>query len=370
MIEPQQKPERLFALDIFRGMTIFFMIVVNTPGSWSHVYAPLRHAKWDGLTPTDLVFPFFVYIVGVAMSFSFKKYDRSSNSAAWYGKIIRRTALIFLVGLLLNWLPFYNRSLAELRIFGVLQRIALAYGLAALIVMNCPRRWLPSAFAILLIGYYALLMVFGGDAPLTLEDNAVRRLDLWLVGEQHLYGGYGIPFDPEGLLSTLPSVATVLFGYWVGLTIQSREDVKGKMKSLAPYALAATLAGVGLHFVGCPINKPIWSSSFVLVTGGLATFMLIGLIFVLDFKEWRSWAWVFEAFGKNPLASFVASSAIIKLLATIKIGEQGIYGWIYSNVFQTLFGNNFGSLVQAIVYAMLIWILAWFLYRKDIVIRL
>lgn len=370
MNDQHEKPQRLYALDIFRGMTIFFMIIVNSPGSWSHVYAPLRHAEWDGLTPTDLVFPFFVYIVGVAMSFSFKKYDESSNPMAWHGKILRRTALIFLVGLLLNWFPFFNQSIAELRIFGVLQRIALAYGLGALIVIHCPRKGLPAVFASILGIYYVLLLTFGGEDPLSLEDNAVRGLDLWLVGEAHVYGGYGIPFDPEGLLSTLPSVGTVLFGYWIGLLLQSRDDVRAKLKSLIPYGVFATIIGIAWNFAGCPINKPIWSSSYVLVAGGLATLFLIGLIFVLDFKQWRSWAWVFEAFGKNPLASYVASSAIIEILGTLKIGEQGVYGWMYATVFQNIIGNAAGSLLQAIAYAMSIWILAWLLHRKNIVIKL
>lgn len=370
MNDQAQKSQRLYSLDIFRGLTIFFMIVVNTPGSWTYVFAPLRHAEWDGLTPTDLVFPFFVYIVGVAMSFSFQKYDQSSNRAEWYGKVLRRTALIFLVGLLLNWFPFYNQSLSDLRIYGVLQRIALAYGFGALIVMNSPRRLLPAVFASLLIGYYILLIAFGGEAPLALEDNAVRRLDLWLVGERHVYGGYGIPFDPEGLLSTIPSVGTVVFGYWIGLVIQAKVDITAKIQSLIPYAAVATFAGIGLHLAGCPINKPIWSSSYVLLTGGLATFLLIALILILDFKKWRSWAWPFEAFGKNPLASYVASSAIIQILGLIKIGDQGSYGWIYANVFQSLFGNFAGSLLQAISYAMLVWVLALILHLKNIVIKL
>jgi len=370
MTEPARKTQRLLALDIFRGMTIFFMVIVNTPGSWSYVYAPLRHAKWDGLTPTDLVFPFFVFIVGVAMSFSFRKYDESSDKAAWYSKVLRRTALIFLVGLLLNWLPFFNKSFEDLRIFGVLQRIALAYGLAALIVMNCPRRVLAFVFVPLLVGYYALLLVYGGEAPLSLEGNAVRRLDLWLLGEKHLYSGYGTAFDPEGLLSTLPTAGTVLFGYWIGLVIQAHEAVRDKIQALVPYGLVATLTGVALHFLGCPINKPIWSSSYVLVTGGLATLFLIGLLVILDLKKWRAWSWMFEAFGKNPLASFVASSVTVKLLALVKIEEQGIYGWIYANFFQVTFGNHAGSLLQAITFAMLIWIFAWILHRKNIVIKL
>ena len=370
MTGPAPNTQRLLALDIFRGMTIFFMVIVNTPGSWSYVYAPLRHAEWDGLTPTDLVFPFFVFIVGVAMSFSFKKFSESSNKAAWYSKVLRRTALIFLVGLLLNWLPFFNKSIEELRIFGVLQRIALAYGLAAVILMNCPRSRLPFVFVPILVGYFALLLIFGGEDPLSLKGNAVRSLDLWLLGEKHLYAGYGIPFDPEGLLSTLPTAGTVLFGYWIGLVIQAHDAVRDKIQALVPYGVVATLTGVALHFLGCPINKPIWSSSYVLVAGGLATLFLIGLLVILDLKQWRAWSWMFEAFGKNPLASFVASSVTVKLLALVKIGEQGLYGWTYSNFFQSTFGNYAGSLLQAITFAMLIWIFAWILYRKNIVIKL
>ena len=369
MIEAHPKTNRLLALDIFRGMTIFFMIIVNSPGSWSYVYAPLRHAEWDGLTPTDLVFPFFVFIVGVAMSFSFRKFD-GANRATWYGKVFRRTALIFLVGLMLNWFPFYDTHLSELRIFGVLQRIALAYGLAAIIVMHCPRQGLPWVFLLLLGGYYGLLIAFGGDPPLSLEENAVRKLDLWLVGEQHVYGGYGIPFDPEGLLSTLPTVGTVLFGYWVGWVIQQGNEVAAKIKSLLPYAFVATIAGVGWHLAGCPINKPIWSSSYVLVTGGLATVFLTGLLFVLDLKGWGSWFWMFEAFGKNPLASYVASIAIIKLLSVIKIGDYGVYSWAYANGFQPILGDYAGSCLQAVTYAMMIRVVGWLLYRKDVGIKL
>ncbi|MDG1808970.1 MAG: heparan-alpha-glucosaminide N-acetyltransferase domain-containing protein [Pirellulaceae bacterium] len=370
MLEPQAQSNRLFALDIFRGMTIFFMIVVNTPGSWNHVYAPLLHAKWNGLTPTDLVFPFFVYIVGCAMAFSFTKFDRSLNYGPWYIKVLRRTFLIFAIGIVLNWFPFYDRNFAELRVYGVLQRIALAYGLAALIIMHCPKKWLPLAGSLLLIGYFGLLMVFGGESPLTLEANAVRKLDLWLVGAGHVYHGYGMPFDPEGLLSTIPTVVTVLFGYWVGLAIQRPELVLDKIKAVLPFALFTTLLGIALNYLGCPINKPIWSSSYVLVTGGLATFSLSALIYVLDYKKWRGWSIVFEAFGKNPLFCYVAAALIAKSISLVRLNGVGLYEWAYGNIFQPWFGYYTGSCVQALTFTMLIWILAWLLYRKDIVIKI
>ena len=361
--------DRLLSLDIFRGMTIFFMIIVNTPGSWSNVYAPLLHAKWDGLTPTDLVFPFFVFIVGVAMSISFNKYH-GENRGAWIKKVLKRTTLIFLVGLALNWFPFYNKSIHDLRIFGVLQRIALAYGFASLIVIFFQKRWIPFIFSFILIIYYIILLAFGGDDPLSLEGNASGALDLWLIGENHVYGGYGIPFDPEGLLSTLPTIGTVLFGYWVGKVIQAGDGVMGKMKALIPYAVGGILLGIGLNFLGCPINKPIWSSSYVLLTGGLASLSLIILLWVLDYKKWTGWTYIFRAFGKNPLISYVLSGVFIRIFGMIRIEDKGLYSWLYENVFSQIISLKFGSFTQALVYVLFIWLFAWWMYRKDIVVKL
>ncbi|MEE9372744.1 MAG: heparan-alpha-glucosaminide N-acetyltransferase domain-containing protein [Saprospiraceae bacterium] len=361
--------KRLLSLDIFRGLTIFLMIVVNTPGSWNNVYAPLLHAKWDGLTPTDLVFPFFVFIVGVAMSISFNKYD-GSNTGLWVKKILKRTALIFLVGLALNWFPFFNKNIADLRIFGVLQRIALAYGLGSLIVIYSSKKWVPYIFGLILIGYYGLLHFFGGDSPLSLEGNASGALDLFLLGDRHVYGGYGIPFDPEGILSTLPTIGTVLFGYWVGKVLQKGDKIDDKMKALLPYALGGIVLGAIWHFAGFPINKPIWSGSYVLITGGLATLTLVILMWVLDKKKWQKWSYIFKAFGRNPLISYVLSGIFIRVFGMIKIGDQGLYSWLYSNVFSHLIDNKFGSFFQALTYVLFIWLFAWWMYRKDIVVKL
>jgi len=361
--------ERLLALDVFRGMTIFFMIIVNTPGSWDHTYWALSHASWDGLTPTDLVFPFFIFIVGVAMSISFKKFD-GSNQRVWIKKILKRTALIFIVGIALNWFPFIDTNIKDLRIFGVLQRIALAYGIGSFVVMFAKDHLLPYIFATLLFGYYVLLLMFGGSEPLSLENNASRMLDLWLVGERHVYGGYGIPFDPEGLLSTIPSIATVLFGYWIGKVIQKQMNVTEKINALIPYAIGATSLGLIWNFIGFPINKPIWSSSFVLVTGGLATITLVLLLFILDEKKWTVWSGIFKAFGLNPLISYVLSGVFIEIFGLIKIQGHGLYSWIYENIFQNIFGQLNGSFIQALVYTLFIWLFAWWMYRKNIVVKL
>ena len=231
--------KRLYALDVFRGMTIAGMILVNCPGSWSYVYAPLRHAEWDGWTPTDLVFPFFLFIVGVAMWFSFKRYDHQLTASTGM-KIVRRTLLIFLVGLLLNIFPDKLTDFENWRIFGVLQRIALAFGGAAFLALIFKKQ-IPILLAtiVLLLGYWGLLVGFG---DLTLEGNLVRQLDLTLVGDNHLYHGYRnaagerVAFDPEGFFSTLPSIATVLLGYLTGQMIGNSTDYKQVVRTMLLWA--------------------------------------------------------------------------------------------------------------------------------------
>ncbi len=361
---------RLLALDIFRGITIAFMILVNTPGSWSHVYAPLLHAKWDGCTPTDLVFPFFIFIVGVSMSYSFNKYQNTERSQ-WISKILKRTALIFLIGLVLNWFPFYNKSIGDLRIFGVLQRIALAYGGAALLLVFLKdKTWLRAAFVIILLGYWAILMFFGGEDPLSLANNLVRSIDLKLFGENHLYGGYGMPFDPEGLLSALPAIGTALLGYFVGKEIQSDPDISKTIPRIVIAGFILISIATAWHYLGFPINKPIWSSSYVLFSGGIATAFLGLLLWIIDVKGWKKWSFPFRAFGLNSLVSYVLSGLFVKISFLIKIDGANLYSWIYKNVFSALFGNLNGSFLFAITYVMFIWFFAWLLYRKGKIIKI
>jgi predicted acyltransferase len=273
------------------------------------------------------------------------------------------------VGLALNWFPFFNKHISDLRIFGVLQRIALAYGLGSLIVIFAKTKWIPWIFGALLVGYYAILLLGGSGDPLALETNAVRLLDLWLIGENHIYGGYGVSFDPEGLLSSIPAAGTVLFGYWVGRTIQAGKTIREKMVNLLPYGVGGLGLGIMWHFIGFPINKPLWSSSYVLVTGGLAVFFLIALLWILDEKGWRKWAHVFKAFGLNPLISYVLSGLFIKTFFLIQIGDQNLYGLFYTAIFQNIC-SMLGSFMQALVYALFIWLFAAWMYRKNIVIKL
>jgi predicted acyltransferase len=363
-----QQQQRLLSIDVLRGMTIFFMIVVNTPGSWQYVYAPLRHATWDGWTPTDLVFPFFVFIVGLSMAYSFQKYQ--TERSALIKKILTRTALIFLVGLLLNWYPFFNKSLSELRIFGVLQRIALAYGFGALMCAFLSIRYLYLALGIILVGYWGLLLSVGGPEPLSLENNLVRLIDLKLLGENHVYHGYGIPFDPEGILSTLPTVGTVILGFLTGKMMQLQPDNQSKIRNMVISGGVMIVLAYAWQSLGFPINKPIWSSSYVLLTAGLAMLLLALLLWLIDVKGWKKWTYIFRVFGLNPLASYAFSGLIIKTFALIQIGDQRIYGWLYAHFFQPVFGNYLGSFIQALAYTMLIWLFAWELYKRNKVIKL
>ena len=360
---------RLVSIDVFRGMTIFFMLIVNTLGSWKYAYSFLLHAKWDGLTPTDLVFPFFMFIVGLSMAMSFRKYQ-TGDRRIWVRKIIRRTLLIFVIGLLLNWFPFISKPIGELRIFGVLQRIALGYGFAALLVVFIPRKWIVYLIGAILLGYWGILLGFGGENALTLEGNIVRAIDLALFGEKHLYGGYGVPFDPEGLLSALPSIATVLVGYLLGGILAKQGAMRAKLISFLGWGTGMIALGVIWNYIGFPINKPIWSSSYVLVTAGLASLIMALLIYMIDIKGFQKWTYVFKVFGLNPLFSYVMSGLIVRSINLIKVDGTRLYPWIYETFSSPVFGPQLGSAMQALIYTMLIWIIALFLYRRKIIIKI
>lgn len=359
--------QRLLSLDVFRGMTIFFMIIVNTPGSWNYVYAPLLHAKWDGCTPTDLVFPFFMFIVGVSMAISYAKFEGGPQKD-WINKTITRGLKIILIGLLLNWFPFFTKNIADLRLWGVLQRIGFSFLIAGVLISFVNKKYLWYLFGGILISYYLILLT-AGDQALTLEGNLVRTIDLALFGESHIYKGYGIPFDPEGLLSTLPAVGTVVLGYIVGKNMLSISDHTQKIKWLLVVGILSGAAGFLWSHMGFPINKPIWSSSYVLYTGGLAMLFFALMIWIIDIEGFQKWTYVFKAFGQNPLVSYALSGLFVKTMLLIKIGDQKLYGWTYSAIFQPVFGDYFGSFMFAFTYVMFIWIFAYTLDKKGIIVK-
>ena len=363
---------RYLALDVLRGMTVALMILVNTPGSWSHIYAPLKHAVWHGCTPTDLVFPFFLFVVGVSMFFSFSKYNNSLNRETLL-KIGKRTLLIFAIGLFLNSFPQWTTDYSTLRILGVLQRIALAYGIGAVIILASPRKYLPFIGVAILIFYWALMYFLGGSDPFSLEGNATIPFDSAILGVNHLYKGFGIPFDPEGLLSTIPAIGTVIFGYLVGSVVNVTEK-KLVPKRLVLLGVAAIVAGLawGLFF---PINKPIWTSSYVLYTAGWACLVLAFLIWIIDLKGYSNWTSFFVVFGMNPLFIFALSGLWAKIMGRLihftdpdgKVISASAK--LYRDFFLPLAGEINGSLLFAISHVVIFWLIGYVLYKKKIFIK-
>ncbi len=367
-----ERQKRYLALDVLRGMTIVAMITVNNPGSWSHIYAPLRHAKWNGCTPTDLVFPFFLFVVGVSMFFSFSKYGNTLNKDSLI-RLTKRTLLIFAIGLFLNSFPQWAKDFSRLRIMGVLQRIAVVYGIASLIVLSVKKERLPWIAAGILVLYWGILYHFGGDNPFSLKENATIPFDRSILGEKHLYHGYGIPFDPEGLLSTIPAIVTALFGYLTGALIKTTEKQKIP-RHLLTSGICGIIVGLiwGLFF---PINKSLWSSSYVLYAAGWASVILGILIWIIDIKSYKKWTSFFVVFGMNPLFIFALSGLwAITLTRIIRFANDAGkitngYSWLYYHVFEPAAGPMNGSLLFALTHVGIFWLLAWILYRKKIFIK-
>lgn len=367
-----QTSKRLVALDAFRGLTIAAMITVNTPGSWRYIYSPLRHSSWHGCTPTDLVFPFFLFAVGVAMWFSFKKFNYQLSRAASL-KILRRTALIFLIGLLLNAFPFVGRDYSHLRIMGVLQRIALAYGIGGFICLGVNRKWhLPIAGSILLL-YWGLTSWLGGADPYSLANNISIPIDKAILGANHMYKGFGIAFDPEGLYSTIPAIVTVMLGFFTGRVIASNSKERAVSYLLFMGCIAVALGSIwNLVF---PINKPLWTSSYVLYAAGLAQLVLGVMIFLIDIKGWKKWSHPFLVFGMNSLFIFVLSVVWVKVIAyLIHIPVDGKmvtgYSWLYHQGFASWAGAMNGSLFFALFHIVMYWLIVLVLYKKKIFIKI
>ena len=381
--------QRLLALDVLRGITIAGMILVNDPGSGSSVYAPLEHASWSGLTPTDLVFPFFMFIMGVSTYISLKKYRfEYSGSAIW--KIVKRTLVIFAIGLGVAWFSMFCRtwnSLASenltflsrlgqsmwtfdhIRILGVLQRLALSYGFAGLIALLIKHKYIPYLIATLLVGY-ALILLFGNGYEYN-DTNILSIVDRAVLGLQHMYKDNGI--DPEGLLSTIPSIAHVLIGFSAGKWLMGETDIKEKMLRLFLLGTIFTFTGFLLNY-GLPINKKVWSPTFVFVTCGLASSFLALLIWIIDVKGYKKWSKFFEAFGVNPLFMYVVAAILSILLSNIHFTYNdaaiSLHGFAYKVLLQPVFGNYLGSLVFAILFVCLVWICGYTLYKKKIYIKI
>ncbi|MBT1703868.1 acyltransferase family protein [Chryseosolibacter indicus] len=374
MVEQQA---RYLALDVFRGMTICFMIIVNSPGSWDIAYAPLLHASWHGFTPTDLVFPSFLFAVGNAMAFSLHKFDGKPEGLFWR-KVLKRTVVIFLLGFLMYWFPFFRtatdgglelRPLAETRIPGVLQRIALCY-LFASIVLHYGSKKFAVLFSIGALVLYWVIAYFLGDAtdPYSLAGNAGLKLDLFLFGEKHLYHGEGIAFDPEGLISTLPAIVNVIAGYLAGDFIKrygnSYETIAKLM--IAGAVLITVALGWDMTF---PINKKLWTSSFVLLTVGLDLVLLSVLIFIVELSAKRNWTYFFEVFGRNPLFIYLLSEVLLITLYLIPLGNKSLQEWLYADFFGSFASPINASFLFAIFFMLINWLAGYLLDKKRIYIK-
>ncbi len=363
-----EKSNRIIALDAFRGLTVAMMILVNTPGSWAYVYAPLDHAKWNGCTPTDLVFPFFLFIVGTAMWFSFKKFDGTLNKAA-VRKILKRTILIFLIGTALKLYSMLMRDNSHFRVMGVLQRIALAYGIASFIVLSMKRKGIILTGSVILLVYWFLLWYFGGSQPYALESNLVRTIDLKIIGARFMYKGEGIAFDPEGLLSTFPAVVTVIIGYLTGNFIERMSNRKKMVLQMMISGIILIVAGL-IWNEFFPINKKLWTSSYVLYTAGWAQLLLSVFIWLIDVKGYQKVVQPLIWYGMNPLFIYVLSIALVITYLGIHIDGVLMYAWIYRNIFVPLAGNMNGSLLFALFHVVLFGFIGWILYRKRIFIKI
>lgn len=368
---------RLISLDVFRGLTIAMMIIANMAGVVPDVYPFLSHAPWNGCTPTDLVFPFFLFIVGVAMSFSLSKYSLESKlDNLVYFNLCRRAVILFTLGLLLN--GFWNQGvgsfdLQSLRVMGVLQRIGLAYLFASLIVLKLPEKTQWALAGILLIFYWLTMMYIPvpdyGAGMLTREGNFGAFIDRFIIAKPHLYAGDGFNFrgDPEGLFSTIPAIVNVLFGYFAGQWIRKSTINSHTSMDLVLWGLCSLVVGMiwdGLF----PINKKLWTSSYVLFSTGWGLVFLAACYDLIEVRKIKRWSKGFEIIGLNAIALFVASVFLIKVTVKLKIGEGentiSVYNWIYRNLFASWVGNTNGSFLFALAILSLWYGLAFFMYRQ------
>ncbi len=367
----QKNSERLVSLDVFRGATIAAMIMVNNPGSWSHVYGPLMHASWHGWTFTDLVFPFFLFIVGVAIVYAFsKQLSTEVPKKVLYIKIIRRTLILFGLGLFLSAFPYFE--LATLRIPGVLQRIAVCYFVVSIIYLNTEKRtqWI---WAIGLLFLYWILMVWipvPGFVRGVLEkgQNFSTYIDS-LILKGHMWS-YTKTWDPEGIISTLPAISTTLFGVFTGQLLRSE---KSKIEKTAQMLLWGNLAlWIGMIWnMWLPINKSIWTSSYTVFMAGLALIVLAFCYYIADVRGYKKWTKPFVIYGMNAISIYVLSGVLARLLNLIKVDSEGttLKTAIYQILFASWLNPELASLVFALSFVMVLYAVSWILYRKKIFIK-
>jgi len=390
--------DRLLSLDAFRGMTIAGMVLVNNPGSWDAIYGPLDHAEWNVWTPTDLVFPFFLFIVGVAITLSLgKRLASGGPKRDLYLKIIRRSLLIFVVGVILNTFPFYDFAKGEwldpgtVRIMGVLQRIAICYLIASVLFLHTDWRQQAIIAIGMLIIYWFLMTLIDVPGCITTSVNLkpcnlAAYIDRSILTENHMWQQSKV-YDPEGLLSTIPAIATTIAGMLTGTWISSESTAPAgglaRNESGTQYRKVSAIFFFGVVLVALgwiwsfwfPINKRLWTSSYVAFTAGLALCFLGVCYWLIDIKKYTAWAKPFVIFGANAIALYIGSEFLAVALSVIRVaGPDGnsiaLQDWILNNLFLTWAMPVNASLAFAICIVLFWLLMMWLLYRKRIFIRL
>ncbi|WP_250631565.1 acyltransferase family protein [Rhodoflexus caldus] len=378
--------QRLMSLDVFRGITIAGMILVNNPGSWAHMYAPLSHAAWHGWTPTDLVFPFFLFIVGVAIVFALSATVEQSKEGkrAAVRKAFIRSAKIFGLGLFMSAYPFWDfdamtisKQVTHIRIMGVLQRIALCYLIASLLFLYLKPAAIYRIALVLLFGYWGLMLWvevpgYGAGSIDSEFGNLAAYIDRLILTEDHLWAGAQRQRDPEGLLSTLPAVVTAIIGIRAGLTMKNKEWTS-EQKTVRLFAEGCLLVIAGYVWDWFfPINKPLWTSSYAVFTGGQAMCGLALCYYFIDQRGYRRWAFPFQVYGVNAIIVFVLSGVLAETFGLFKVDYEGSRVGI--NTVLYLFYSKFLSPNNASLAYALTWVSAWYLvllwmFKRNIIIK-
>ena len=389
-------PSRLLSLDVMRGITIAGMILVNNPGSDNSIYVPLEHSLWNGITPTDLVFPFFIFIMGVSIFLSYKKFNFKLTRQT-FTKLLRRSVLLFGIGFALNWLGHAYGTFNQLhssglsfadkfwksttdfenvRILGVLARLALVSFFGSLVVLLVNPKRIPWIIASILVFYWILIAIT--NSFFETNDSIVAIVDRFVLGTSHMYSeglpdGSIIYFDPEGVLGVLPSIAHVLLGFLAGKIIAETNDNNLRIQKLFLFGTIIMFLGFLMNY-GFPINKKIWSSSYVLVTSGLASLLLAVLIWFIDIKGYKRWSVFFESFGVNPMFVYVVAYLMNILIGNLTFTYQGqlisVYTILNTVWIAPFFGDYLGSFVYAMAFVGVSWIVGNQLYKKQIYIKL
>ena len=364
---------RILSIDIFRGLTIAGMILVNTPGTWGHIYAPFLHAEWNGLTPTDLIFPFFLFIVGMSKTLAYSKKKKDKINFEVYKKIISRSLKLIFLGLFLAsftlHFPFI-KNLSDIRFPGVLQRIGIVFFISAILFLNVNWKALLGIFvAILLIYWYLMtqIPINGEIALLTRSSNLGSVIDLKILTVDHMWK---TDYDPEGILSTLPAVATTIFGMFVGIILLNKKKTKQeKYKYFVLIGIVALILGYLLDTV-FPINKALWSSSYVLATGGLATLVYALIFYIADILEVNAWGKPAIIFGSNAITVYFLSSFTTKCFGLIKLSNgKSLHGNLYDILSSIITIPKLSSLIYAMLVISFYYLIAWILYKKKIFIK-